>query len=567
MLPVFTLRGWSCRAPSHRKNVSLAGSLRNRILFLFHHLGSIRKLIPLHCGSLAAFKESISCPADSPRMRRRTLPNIWPVLFRASLDWKTVSWRLAAASQGRSRFRRAWGWKIRLCCMPSRAWAPRSTCSPSTQAGISPRRSRRWHEERAALRRAHPRAGARCGELEALVARDGIVRLPHLGRGAQGLLRSAQGAPSAARRWRAPAAGSRGCGAASRPAARRLPSPRGTQAIGLVKINPMADWTLRAARGLHRRQRRPVNALHARGFPSIGCQPCTRAIRPGEDIRAGRWWWENEDGKECGLHKPRRRARGGVGMTAPLVPSRRAGGREHPHLPRGGRAVPQAGAALFDRQGLHGPAAPGAQGVLSGQAAVPAAARRHDLEVPRHDRLPRPDDARARARAHRAHQRAGRRARHQSDRLPALRLHRRDEDAGAAAGARQARLRRGLRRRAARRGGLARQGARVLVPRRRATAGTRAGSGRRCGGCSTAGSAPARRRASSRSPIGPRRTCGATSPASSLDVVPLYFAAERPTIVRNGSLLVRDDERMPLRAGESVEHAAACASARSAAGR
>ena len=46
----------------------------------------------------------------------------------------------------------------------------------------------------------------------------------------------------------------------------------------------------------------PVNPLHARGFPSIGCQPCTRAIRPGEDIRAGRWWWENEDGKECGLH-------------------------------------------------------------------------------------------------------------------------------------------------------------------------------------------------------------------------------------------------------------------------
>jgi phosphoadenosine phosphosulfate reductase len=46
----------------------------------------------------------------------------------------------------------------------------------------------------------------------------------------------------------------------------------------------------------------PINPLHAKGFPSIGCQPCTRAIRPGEDLRAGRWWWENEDGKECGLH-------------------------------------------------------------------------------------------------------------------------------------------------------------------------------------------------------------------------------------------------------------------------
>jgi phosphoadenosine phosphosulfate reductase len=45
-----------------------------------------------------------------------------------------------------------------------------------------------------------------------------------------------------------------------------------------------------------------VNPLHARGYPSIGCEPCTRAIRPGEDSRAGRWWWESRDTKECGLH-------------------------------------------------------------------------------------------------------------------------------------------------------------------------------------------------------------------------------------------------------------------------
>ena len=127
-----------------------------------------------------------------------------------------------------------------------------------------------------------------------------------------------------------------------------------------------------------------------------------------------------------------------------------------------------------------------------------------------------------------------------------------DEDAGAAPGARCACLRRGVRRRAARRGGLARQGARVLVPLARATAGTRAGSGRRCGGCSTAGSAPARRRASSRSPIGPRRTCGATSPASSSTWFRSISPAERPTIVRDGSLLVLDDDRMPLRPGETV---------------
>ncbi len=46
----------------------------------------------------------------------------------------------------------------------------------------------------------------------------------------------------------------------------------------------------------------PYNVLHDKGFPSIGCQPCTRAVMPGEDIRAGRWWWENQDTRECGLH-------------------------------------------------------------------------------------------------------------------------------------------------------------------------------------------------------------------------------------------------------------------------
>jgi phosphoadenosine phosphosulfate reductase len=71
---------------------------------------------------------------------------------------------------------------------------------------------------------------------------------------------------------------------------------------GLVKINPLADWSLGDVEAYIVANDIPVSALHARGFPSIGCQPCTRAIRPGEDIRAGRWWWENQDGKECGLH-------------------------------------------------------------------------------------------------------------------------------------------------------------------------------------------------------------------------------------------------------------------------
>jgi phosphoadenosine phosphosulfate reductase len=70
----------------------------------------------------------------------------------------------------------------------------------------------------------------------------------------------------------------------------------------LVKLNPIADWSLETLEGYVEDNAVPINALHAQGFPSIGCQPCTRAIRPGEDIRAGRWWWENEEGKECGLH-------------------------------------------------------------------------------------------------------------------------------------------------------------------------------------------------------------------------------------------------------------------------
>ncbi|MEQ1717332.1 MAG: phosphoadenylyl-sulfate reductase [Hyphomicrobium sp.] len=70
----------------------------------------------------------------------------------------------------------------------------------------------------------------------------------------------------------------------------------------IIKLNPIADWTLSQLEGYVAANTIPVNPLHAKGFPSIGCQPCTRAIEPGEDIRAGRWWWENENAKECGLH-------------------------------------------------------------------------------------------------------------------------------------------------------------------------------------------------------------------------------------------------------------------------
>ena len=71
---------------------------------------------------------------------------------------------------------------------------------------------------------------------------------------------------------------------------------------GLIKINPVADWTTERLMDYLKANNVPVNPLHEKGFVSIGCAPCTRAIQPGEDPRAGRWWWENEDKKECGLH-------------------------------------------------------------------------------------------------------------------------------------------------------------------------------------------------------------------------------------------------------------------------
>lgn len=72
---------------------------------------------------------------------------------------------------------------------------------------------------------------------------------------------------------------------------------------GLVKINPLINWSEKEVWGYIKKHGIPYNLLHDRGFPSIGCEPCTRAIEPGEDIRSGRWWWENELHKECGLHK------------------------------------------------------------------------------------------------------------------------------------------------------------------------------------------------------------------------------------------------------------------------
>lgn len=75
------------------------------------------------------------------------------------------------------------------------------------------------------------------------------------------------------------------------------------EANKLIKINPLANWSEADVWTYIKTNQVPYNKLHDKGFPSIGCQSCTRAVEEGEDIRAGRWWWENPEHKECGLHR------------------------------------------------------------------------------------------------------------------------------------------------------------------------------------------------------------------------------------------------------------------------
>jgi phosphoadenosine phosphosulfate reductase len=70
----------------------------------------------------------------------------------------------------------------------------------------------------------------------------------------------------------------------------------------IIKINPLAEWTADQVSEYVQKKQLTVNRLNGLGYPSIGCAPCTRAVKPGEDARAGRWWWENPEHKECGLH-------------------------------------------------------------------------------------------------------------------------------------------------------------------------------------------------------------------------------------------------------------------------
>lgn len=81
-----------------------------------------------------------------------------------------------------------------------------------------------------------------------------------------------------------------------------LPQIEWSEEHNVYKYHPLLHWTLDEVKAFIKKHNIPYNPLHDKGFVSIGCAPCTRAIKPGEDFRAGRWWWENNDKKECGLH-------------------------------------------------------------------------------------------------------------------------------------------------------------------------------------------------------------------------------------------------------------------------
>ncbi len=86
------------------------------------------------------------------------------------------------------------------------------------------------------------------------------------------------------------------------PTRRDLEMAEWDEANQIIKVHPLLEWTEQQVWEFIKEHDIPYNPLHDNSFPSIGCQPCTRAIMPGEDIRAGRWWWENPESKECGLH-------------------------------------------------------------------------------------------------------------------------------------------------------------------------------------------------------------------------------------------------------------------------
>jgi phosphoadenosine phosphosulfate reductase len=118
------------------------------------------------------------------------------------------------------------------------------------------------------------------------------------------LSRALLGAPNAPKAWQSKAAiwvtGLRQEQSASR---LQQPFAQWDHNYNLLKVNPLVDYTWPQIQELATTHKVPVHALHAKGYPSIGCAPCTKAVRPGQDIRSGRWWWE-QGNKECGLHIP-----------------------------------------------------------------------------------------------------------------------------------------------------------------------------------------------------------------------------------------------------------------------
>jgi phosphoadenosine phosphosulfate reductase len=90
------------------------------------------------------------------------------------------------------------------------------------------------------------------------------------------------------------------------PNRQNMPQLEWDEAFQITKFHPILNWTWDTLKTFISKNQIPYNPLHDNGFVSIGCAPCTRAIAPGEDFRAGRWWWESESKKECGLHlKPK----------------------------------------------------------------------------------------------------------------------------------------------------------------------------------------------------------------------------------------------------------------------
>lgn len=81
-----------------------------------------------------------------------------------------------------------------------------------------------------------------------------------------------------------------------------MPMVEWDEAHQVIKVHPLLHWSGEDVKSFIKENQIPYNSLHDKGFVSIGCAPCTRAIKPGEDFRAGRWWWEDADKKECGLH-------------------------------------------------------------------------------------------------------------------------------------------------------------------------------------------------------------------------------------------------------------------------